>query len=152
MKQLKSLGLIILFLAVVLVLLVVRLLDKDLFKQEAELAIKQSTAGRNLITSAELKNTDDFLFVNLSTDASDPESFENSVPIAFEHILDSENQKLFKDSKSRIVLYSEDNSDAAKAWVILNQMGFENVFLLQTEERSEVLKYKFQPDTATRLE
>ncbi|WP_346862375.1 rhodanese-like domain-containing protein [uncultured Draconibacterium sp.] len=152
MKQLKSLGLIILFLAVVLVLLVVRLLDKDLFKQEAEQAIKQSTAGQNLITSAELKNTGDFLFVNLSTDAADPGSFENSVPIAFKHILDAENQKLFKESKSKIVLYSEDNSEATKAWVILSQMGFENVFLLQTEENGDVLKYKFQPDTKTGLE
>jgi hypothetical protein len=152
MKQLKSLGLIILFLAVVLVLIVVRLLDKDLFKQEAGLAIEQSVAGGNLITSAELKKSDDFLFVNLSTDAADPESYENSVTISFEHILASENQNLIKGVQSKIVLYSEDNSDATKAWVILNQMGFKNIFLLETEENGEVLKYKFQPDTTARLE
>jgi hypothetical protein len=43
-------------------------------------------------------------------------------------------------------------STASKAWVILNQLGYQNVVVLSPEENPEQLKYKFQPDTMVRLE
>jgi len=62
------------------------------------------------------------------------------------------NRKILTEVKGDLILYSNDGASASKAWVILNQLGFKNVKILRTEETTDKLKYKFQPDTTARLE
>lgn len=153
MNKLKSLGFIIVILATILVLLVVRLSNKNLFKQDVALAIEAGTDEKNLISVVELEQSSAYLVVQLnSAESTNFAEFKNSIKIPFQNLLEKENQKLLKETKGKIVLLSEDISTASKAWVILNQLGFENVFILKNKENSEVFKYKFQPDTVARLE
>ncbi len=153
MNRLKSLGFIIVILATILVLIVVRLTNKDLFKKDASAAIEASKDGRNLITGTDLLQSNEYLVVDLNADeTAKTRNIQNTIHIPLENLLDQSNQELFKVTNSKIVLYSDDISDASKAWVILNQLGFENLFIFQQEGNTEVFKYKFQPDTLARLE
>jgi len=78
--------------------------------------------------------------------------FKGSIHIPFENLLEESSIQKIKEAENKILLYSDDNSLAIKAWVILNQMEFKNMFVLSNEKNPEVLKYEFQPDTAVRLE
>ena len=75
-----------------------------------------------------------------------------SVNIPFEELLEKPNRKILDQTKGEIVLYSKDVSTTSKAWVILNQLGFQDVLILRNSENTEVFNYKFQPDTTARLE
>lgn len=154
MKHIKNLGLIIGFLSIILALVLLRTSNKNLFKQDSKNAIEAAENGDNSISLEELKNNNsEFLVLDLSAENnSNSTQFQNSIHIPFETLLNKDSQKVLKETKSKIVLYSSDISNASKAWVILNQLGYTTVFILQKEENEEVLKYKFQPVTSDKLE
>ncbi|MCY1720630.1 hypothetical protein OU798_09770 [Prolixibacteraceae bacterium Z1-6] len=153
MYRFKNLGGVIAVLVLLLILIIVRLSDKNQFKQEAKAAIEASEKVGNTITAAELKKLNDYLVVDLSSGNNQTASdYPHSKHIPFSTLLEKPNQKLLKGTKGKIVLYSENIADATKAWVILNQLRFKNIYILQTTENSDVFKYKFQPDTLARLE
>jgi uncharacterized protein (UPF0333 family) len=151
MEKMKSLKIVLLVLAVVLVLVIYKTVGKSGFKHDAKSTIVAVNSNNFMISANDLeKNKSEFLIVEL--DESGSQRFENSLKISFEKLLDESNLQKLKEAESNILLVSADNSTSVKAWVILNQLNFENVFVLSEEENPEVLKYKFQPETASRLE
>lgn len=154
MKYIKSLGLIIVILSIILVLVLIRTSNKNLFKQDSQDAIEAAKNGDNSISLEEIKNhSSEYLVVDLSAkNKSNSTQFTNSINIPFETLLNKDSQKRLKETKSKIVLFSNDISNASKAWVILNQLGYQNIVILQNEENEEVLKYKFQPVTKDKPE
>jgi hypothetical protein len=66
--------------------------------------------------------------------------------------LDESTLRTLKVAEKKILLVSNDNSKAEKAWVILKQLGIKNVFVLSSEDNPEELKYEFKPDTNAKLE
>lgn len=151
MLKMKSLKIVLMVLAVVLVLVIVKTVGKNGFKQDAKSAIEAVNSKNFIISVNDLeKNKSEYLIVEM--DESGSQRFENSLKISFEKLLDESNLQKLKDSDKKIILVSADISTVSKAWVILNQLDFENVFVLSEDENPEVLKYEFQPDTAARLE
>lgn len=154
MNKIKDLKFVLFFIIVILVLVVVRTFDKNQFKQDPATAVKEAQNSNNLITTAQLEQKiTSFIVVDLnSANKSGNLPFKNVVPIPFEQLLEQSNRKILKETKGDIILYLSESSTAAKAWVILNQLGIKRLLILTTEEETEVLKYKFQPDTTVRLE
>jgi hypothetical protein len=154
MNPIKDLKFVILFIIVILALVIVRTFDKNLFKQYPSIAVEAAQNDKNLITQAQLEQLKTpFMVVDLgSEDKFDHLPFKNIIRVPFEKLLEQSNRKILEDTKDDIILYSSDSSTAAKAWIILNQLGIKRLFILTTEEKSEILKYKFQPDTTVRLE
>ena len=154
MTRLKSLGFIFLFISLILILVITRTSNKNLFKQEARFAIDMATKSINSISVAELKKlSPQYLLVDLNTaDNYNSARFQNSINIPFETLLNKENRKILDKTKGEIVLFSADISSASKAWVILNQLDFTNLLILNLEENQENFKYKFQPDSSAKLE
>ena len=151
MGKMKSLKIVLLVLAVVLVLVIFKTVGKNGFKNDAKSTIVAVNSNNFMISANDLeKNKSEFLIVEL--DESGSQRFENSHKIPFENLLEETNLQKLKDSEKKIILVSADISAASKAWVILNQLDFENVFVLSNDKNPEVLKYEFQPDTAVRLE
>jgi antitoxin component YwqK of YwqJK toxin-antitoxin module len=132
-----------------LAFVIARTSNKNLFKQDSICAIEAAKNGNNAISLSGLENLSaPYIVVNLSnSEVCHTFQSQNIINIPFENLLDKTNQKILNDAEGKILLYSKDISIASKAWVILNQLNFENVFILESEEDSEVLKYKFQPDT-----
>lgn len=154
MKQLKSFRYIFLVLIIVLVLVLVRSLNPNLFRQDTGKAVEAAQNNINSISLAQLESFNtQYVVINLGSGGKfDSTKMKHSINISIEHLLDKENLIIFKESKDEIILYSNDVSASAKAWVILNQLGFKKLLILSPDENNEVLKYKFQPDTTVRLE
>ena len=154
MTRLKSLGFVILIITIILILVIARTSNKNLFKQDAQFAIDVATKSINSISVADLKKlSPQYVVVDLNTsDNYNPSQFQGSINIPFKTLLNKENRKILDKAKGEIVLYSKDNSTTSKAWVILNQLNFKDVLILNLNETQEVFKYKFQPDTSAKLE
>ncbi|MDD2307365.1 MAG: rhodanese-like domain-containing protein [Prolixibacteraceae bacterium] len=154
MQQLKKLKFVILIIVVILVLVIIRNSDQNLFKQDIKSAIEATQNNSNLLSPDQLHQLKgSWMVVNIGTsDLPDSIHVEHSIKIPFENLLDQTNRKILEEVDGKLILYSGDVETASKAWVILNQMGFKNVFILNSGGNPEELKYKFQPDTTARLE
>jgi len=154
MERLKSLRYIFLFIIILLILVLVRSLNPNLFKQYPANAVEAAQNNSNSITLTQLKSRNTpHLIINLGSGGKfDSVQIKNSINIPIENLLDDENRTILNESKDEIILYSSDVSTTAKAWVILNQLGFKKLLILTPEENPEAFKYKFQPDTTARLE
>ncbi len=151
MGKMASLKIVLLVLAIILVLVIVKTVGKNGFKQDAKSAIEAVVSSNFMVSQNELENNKtQYLIIDLDESASS--QFENSVKIPFDKLLAETTLQKLKDSEKKILLVSADNSALAKAWVILYQLNFKNVFVLSGEENPEVLKFEFQPDTSARLE
>lgn len=154
MNVIKNLKIVLLILGVVVILVVVKSIGKNRFKHDAKYSIEEIRYNNFTVGLSDFeKNKSDYLLVNLKTE-SNPEQVksENSIDIPFEKLLDEPSIQKLRESDKKLLLFSDDNSSAEKAWIILDQMDFKNVFVLVTQENPEVLKYEFQPDTMARLE
>lgn len=147
MKKNKTLLIITAALLVLLVLVFVRAFNSNLFKRDAGLALLANE--KHTIAMSNLAQEKDYTILQL--DENRPE-LQASVYIPFEQLLDKTNQKKLAELNGKILLFSENINESAKAWVLLNQLGFDNVFILSEEDNPEALKYEFQPDTTARLE
>lgn len=145
--MIRKLSWIIAFLLLIVVLVLVRTFNPNLFKRNVNDALK--VAQQNTVSVQELGNMKvDYTIIEFDEDRH----FNNSVSIAFKTLTEKENREKLESINGDILLYSKDISTSSKAWVILNQLGFDSVFILSEEENPEVLKYKFRPDTTIRPE
>nr|WP_319510857.1 rhodanese-like domain-containing protein [uncultured Draconibacterium sp.] len=144
----KNIQWILSVLLVLVVLVLVRTFNPNLFKRNVNEALTSSNemtfAVQNL---SALK--DNYSIVELD---AENQHFPNSVMIPFDQLLEKENKEKLTSLDGKILLYSNNIATSSKAWVILNQLEFEEVYVLSDEENPEELKYKFQPDTTIRLE
>lgn len=151
MKKLKDLKIVLFILLVVLVLVIVKTTGKNRFKQDAKNVIETVISNNNSVSLNDFKSSENqFLVVDLNESGSS--QFENSMKVPFENLLEESVLQKLKETQGKILLASDDNSQTSKAFVILNQMGFKNVFVLSNDDNPEILKYEFQPVSSVSLE
>jgi rhodanese-related sulfurtransferase len=167
MRIIKELKYIFLLAIVIIVLISIRSYKRNYFFLSAAEAYQLSSDSSyllNKIKFAELP--EDKLLIDLRSEESFMKShLAKAMNIPFQHILFRSNFKEYKQND--IILYSDDISQSVKAKLLLNQMGYEGVYILDISDESikagkiitnsqiysnEDFKYKFQPDTAIRLE
>jgi hypothetical protein len=154
MNKLKNLKFIILALVILLILVLVRNSDRNIFRSDVKTAVDATQSNSNWLSPDQLHQMKSpWLVVNIgNSDLPDSLQVENSIRIPFGNLLDEVNRKILNEVKGDLILYSADVATTSKAWIILNQLGYKNVKILGLEEIPEKLKYKFQPDTTARLE
>ncbi|MGE0020959.1 MAG: hypothetical protein AB7S72_14900 [Draconibacterium sp.] len=147
MEKLKDLKWIILIVLVIAVFVIVRMTNSGGFKGDARETVATIAAGDFLISVNEYNQNKEAFQVVTFEQPENPDTvqFENSINIQFEKLLEEPAIQKLKETQIKILLVSKYNSQSSKAFVILNQMGFKNVFVLSTRENPEVLKYQFQP-------
>ena len=154
MNLLQNLKIIILIIVAILILIIFRISDQNVFKESVKTAMEVTQNNSNIIKPGkfrELKSA--YLVIQLGSE-SQPDSFQfqSSVKIPFERLLDKVNREILDKTKGTLILYSDEIAISSKAWIILNQLGYKNILILTAEENPEELKYKFQPDTTAGLE
>ena len=154
MSLLKNLKIIIPVLMVLLILVIIRASDTNVFKEPVSKALEASQNNSNLITPDQLKLlSGSYLVIDLrNVSGHDSIQFQHRMQIPFEKILDRVNRDVLDQTKGDLILYADDLVTASKAWVILNQLGYKKLLILTSNVNPEELKYKFQPDTTARLE
>lgn len=154
MDKIQNLKFVILIIGIILILVIFRSLDSNVFKKDVKTVVEGSQNNSNLLSIDQFRQMESSdLLINLGKDEL-PDSLrtKQEIQIPFENLLDKANRKKLEDVGGKLILYSTDVAIASKAWVLLNQLGFEHVFILNTETNPEEFKYKFQPDTTVRLE
>lgn len=145
----KELVPVLAILLVVLVLVLIRSMSSTHFRQDAAGLAKRSIDGSNIITVDKVAGmAGEKLVVNLSAAGNPGIAQEKQVRVAPESILEKQNLKLFRKNNCSVLLWSDEPSVSAKTWMLLSQMGYGNVFILQTGADNESLKIKFRPDTS----
>jgi hypothetical protein len=154
MNQLKKFKTAALVLLPILILIIIRMNNPGIFQEPISKAMEGTKDRGNLITPNQLKKLGaSSLVIDLSNkDHHDSLQFHPTISISPERLLDPENREILDRTKGTVVLYADDVAISSKAWIILNQLGYSNLYILTLEEDPEVLKYKFQPDTSARLE
>ena len=154
MSLLKNLKIILPVLMALLILVIIRISDTNVFREPARKALEATQNNGNLITPDQLKLlTGSYQVIDLRSIAGkDSIQFQHRMQIPFEKILDRVNRDVLDQTKGDLILYSVDIATASKAWVILNQLGHKKLLILTSNNNPEELKYKFQPDTTARLE
>jgi hypothetical protein len=154
MSQIRNLKIIILIIGILLVLVIIRNSDRNVFKEKARTAVEATRNNSNLITLNQLKKlTSPYLIIDIGSEKrADSLQFQHAVKIAFSQLLDKANRKVLDEASGELILYADDIATTSRAWVILNQLGYKNLRILTIENSPEELKYKFQPDTTARLE
>ncbi|MFY9152308.1 MAG: hypothetical protein WAO52_09850 [Prolixibacteraceae bacterium] len=154
MNLFKNLRIVLLVIVVLLALVFIRNSNKNLFKEEVKSGLEMAKNGNNLVSPEQLKKLGKpYLIINL-----DPENIPDTIPvnkiiaIQTENLLDKSTRKILEEVEGDLILYSSDDSKSAKAWMILNQLGFKNVYILSPNPNPEVLNYKFEPDTSAGIE
>ncbi|QIA06752.1 rhodanese-like domain-containing protein [Draconibacterium halophilum] len=135
-------------LLLLLVLVLVRTFNSNLFKSNVNEAL--TTTNEVTISVQKLNELNEEYFI-VEFDAEN-QRFPNALVIPFDQLLQKENKEKLESLEGKILLYSGNIATSSKAWVILNQLEFDGVFILSDEENPEELKYEFQPDTTIRLE
>ena len=152
MNKIKSLGFVLISLIFLLVLMVIRANNKNLFHNETSSAI---VAGlTHSISFDEANKLDEKTVILQLNNAKNLNSFTGKkvYTVSFENLLDKENREILDKAEGDVLLYAENIEVSSKALVLLNQLGYKSVFILVPNENNEVLKHKFQPDTSARLE
>jgi len=144
MNQLKDLKYIIVLLVVVAVLVVANIAGKNRFTENAKSLIETLNSTPVFIPGTDIKDADFFVvFVGNPVSQTVPSV---SLQIPFEKLAEKATLQQIKSSGKKIVLASEIPGQAAKAWVILNQLGVKNLFIL-SDENPGILRYNFVPET-----
>jgi hypothetical protein len=150
MKRLRPYLLVILFVLPVIVLVLIRALAPGGFKPDAQKLAEASFTGGNLLNREQVAALDTKpLIVKLTNgDAGRVNPYSDILFITAGRLLDKGNLKAIHAHKGSVLLVSDDPQISAKAWMILSQMGYRDLFVLSEKDSSEVLKYKFRPDTS----
>jgi hypothetical protein len=145
MHQLKNLMFVIMLPVVVAALVIVSFVGIDRFTGNAKSVVEQLNSTPVFVTRIKL-NQADFFMVYLSNSVNQTLP-DGSLQIPFEKLAEKATLQQIKSSGKKILLVSEMPGQSAKAWVILNQLGVKNLFILAEENNPEILRYKFVPDT-----
>jgi hypothetical protein len=133
-----------------MVLVLFRAMSPGIFKPDAYELAQASFTGANLLNTDEVAALSHRpLIVKLVI--GNPMQVNSSSDTLFMEagrLLDKANLKAIHNHRGPVLLVSDDPAISAKAWMILSQMGCHELFILTEKDSSEVLKYKFRPDSA----
>lgn len=144
MKNLKELALIIGLLLLVVTLVLLRATNKNRFSGTPENLV-ETLKNESVFVQAEGLQINDYLVVELDEN-SEGGKFPAAAKVTFEGLTDKNFRKQLETSGKKILLTGNE-SKTAKAWVVLNQLGIKNLFILSEKVNPESFRFNFVPDT-----
>ena len=154
MSIIKRYGVVIAVVLPILILILIRSFGANHFKSDAKKLAESSVKKSNIITGEQINVLPgEKLFINLGEAGRDlNEITSDTLFISADSILNKKNLGIIRKHDGLVLLVSSEKAVSARIWMVLSQMGFENIFILTNDPESEVLKYKFRPDTLVRPE
>jgi hypothetical protein len=150
MKYLRPYLPVILVVLPVIVLVLIRAMMPGSFKPDAGKRAGASFTGANLLTRDQVAALGSKpLVVKIGNEMAATENRpSDTLYVEAGRLLEKENLKAIEGYQGVILLVSDNPAISAKAWMILSQMGYRELYVFAEKENSEVLKYKFRPDSA----
>jgi rhodanese-related sulfurtransferase len=151
MRKFPATLLILVLILPVAILVFFRVREPGRFRHNARKLALSSFSGKNRII---WKEGDTLSPNTMLVDLAEHGSFRYKPDVRIVNIpagklLDHNNQRLLRAHRGPIWLYSADVAVAAKAWMILNQIGYRNVYILVEDLDETQPQYTFHPDSST---
>lgn len=138
----------------ILIMVLVRSLGTNHFKADAVKLAEPSVLRSNIISfDKAVSLPGNKLFVNLlGEDGLINTPGMKSINIPSDSILNKKILHLMKNNDGPVLLYSSEEAVSARVWMILSQLGHNNIYIVSDDPENEVMKNKFRPDTLVRPE
>jgi hypothetical protein len=148
MNKMKTYSIIITAVAVLVVIVLIRTLSTSYFRTNASKWAAPSITNSALISKEDIAELNKkFVIVNISETNSNYDEFGEVLSIPARLILQKESRKKLRIyKKSTIILTSDDPALNARIWMLMSQLGYSNLRILNADSDNEVLKYEFRPD------
>jgi hypothetical protein len=133
----------------VLILVLIRSMDTDHFKNDAIKWAEPSISRSNIFLKDQIGLTEgEKLIINLDeTSGETVELSKDAISMPAITILNKDNLKKIHKHNGPILLFSATPEVSIRIWMLLSQLGYKNLYILTTDSDNEVLKYKFRNDT-----
>ncbi len=133
MKFLKQYRFVLIIFLVIVALVLFRSFSRTGFRYDASRWAEASFDGSNLLTADQLSTlTGEVMLLNLGSEAAIPDEIQVKVlNMSAASITGKENLTLIRKHRGPVILYSDDHSVSARAWMILSEMGMKNVYIFQ---------------------
>jgi rhodanese-related sulfurtransferase len=152
MEIIKQYKVVIMVVLPILILVIFRLTGTNHFRPDSKKLAEPSVMKSNIITVEKLVSLPgEKLLINLDEEKVTINNFTGkTLNIPADSVLVKNNLKTLDNNKGPLLLYSSDPAVSARIWMVLRQMGINNIYILTGENDNEVFKYKFGPDTLVR--
>lgn len=152
MELLKSFKVVIIVVLTILILVVIRSLSVNHFRNDAKKWVEPSLNHVNTVTvehASALPGNN--MVIKLDKDAALGAGLRGErLIISPDSILDKKIIRRILKFNGNILLEAAEPGLSARIWMILRQMGCRNIYILTKDTENEVLKYKFRSDTLLR--
>lgn len=154
MEIIKQYKTVIFVVTPILIFVLIRAFGSDHFMTDAKKLAGPSFSRSNIIVFDKASQLPgEKLLINLEKNVIKHNLSETTVKkISPDSILYKENIRLLRRHKGPVILISSEIAVSVRIWMILSQMGVENLFVFSDDPDPEVLKYEFRPDTMVRPE
>lgn len=152
MEIIKQYKVVIMVVLPLLILVIFRSAGTNHFKPDSEKWAEPSVMKSNIMTAEKLGSLPgEKLLINLAEEKITINNFTGkTLNIPADSVLIKNNLRTFDKHNGPLLLYSSDPAVSARIWMVLRQMGINNIYILSGENDNEVFKYKFGPDTLIR--
>lgn len=171
MKYKKDIILILIPAFLILVLIGFKSFDKnsfDLSEDEVhDISLKQEHILSISDLKTKLRSEEKIILIDLrEQNIFEAKHLAKAINIPIQKLLERAVFEEYTNKHNSVVLYSKSVDETAIVWIVLTQMGYENIYILDITNDliseaifeketylldDEVLKYKFQPDTTIKL-
>jgi hypothetical protein len=146
--EIKRIKPVIIIVLPLLALVIIRSFGTNHFKTDAARLAKASLENSSIIAPENIQSIPgEKIIINLGNGQVPGNISSEPVKVAPASILEKQNLKLF--SKGSVLLWSEEPGVAARIWMLLSQMGYEKVFIVENGTANEVFKKEFRRDTVS---
>jgi hypothetical protein len=149
MELIKNNKVVIAIVMIILVLVVIRSMGANHFRNDAKKWAEPSVKKSNRIT---LKQAESLagkrLVINLDKEGSHLRELTGEIQnIPADSVLSKNHIAYIMKHDGPVLLFSLEPGLSARIWMIISQMGCRNIYIITDSLDNEVLKYKFRPDT-----
>lgn len=154
MNLIKKYRIVIAVVLPVLILILIKSVGTNHFRNDAKRWAESSLMRSNIISFEKAGALEgDKLIINLDEGNKIIQDLNiKTINIPENTILDKNNLKILRGHKGPVFIFSEEKALSARIWMVLSQMGNDNIFVLTSNTDDEEFKYKFRPDTTIKPE
>ena len=154
MDSIKKYKVIIAIVLPILILVIIRSIGTNHFENDAKKWAEPSIMEKNIISHKQIASlSGEKLIINLDSGNIKVNDLNCTLlNIRADSILRKKNIKIIQRHYGPVLLISNKPEVSARIWMVISQMGFNNIFIITNDPGNEVFKYKFRPDTLVRPE
>jgi hypothetical protein len=136
MKSLKQYWLVVTIFLIVLLFVLFRSFSRHDFRYDAPRWAGPSVTGSNIITEEQISAMQgEILLISLGNQTAVIDRHrEKTMMLTPESVLEKGNLSVIRKNKGPVILFSDDSSVSARVWMVLSEMGKQDLYILHDEE------------------